>query len=202
MHRDAIRNAEILMPGYLSSGLTALILAGGKSTRFGADKARHAVEGRAMIERVAEAVGTVADVVLISVAEAGAVYDVPMALQVVDRYEDAGPLAGLHAGLAVAETPWVLAVACDMPFVSEDVFAALLEARGPDVEAVVARTPDGRRHPLCACYHQNTRPIVEAHLAAGTLAMHALLDRIKNVRYVDLPAGPLRNVNRPSDLAE
>ena len=180
--------------------LTALILAGGKSTRFGADKARHAVEGQAMIARVAEAVGAVAAEVLISVGEAGAVYDVPMSRQVVDRYAGAGPLAGLHAGLEAAETPWLLAVACDMPFVTAEVFAALLAARGPDIEAVVARTPDGRRHPLCACYHRNTLPTVEAHLAAGTLAMRALLDGLKNVRYVDLPAGPLRNVNRVSDL--
>ena len=73
-------------------------------------------------------------------------------------------------------------------------------AREPDVEAVVARTPDGRRHPLCACYHQDTLPTVEAHLAAGTMAMHALLDRLKNVRYVDLPEAPLTNVNTLSDL--
>ena len=182
------------------NNLTALILAGGKSTRFGADKARHAVEGRAMIERVAEVVTEVADTVLISVAEEGAEYDLPSARQVVDRYRDAGPLAGLHAGLEATETPWLLAVACDMPFVTADVLQALAAARGPETDAVVARTLDGRYHPLCACYHQRTRPLVEAHLAAGTLAMHALLDRLKNVRFVDLPAGPLRNVNRVSDL--
>ncbi len=184
----------------LYPNLTGLILAGGKSTRFGADKAQHAVEGRAMIERVAEVVGAMAEVVLIGVGEAGAGYGVPSARQVVDRYKDAGPLAGLHAGLEAAETPWVLVVACDMPFVTGEVLGALLDARGPDVAAVVARTPDGRRHPLCACYHQNTLPTVEAHLAAGTRAMHRLLDRLKNVCYVDLPAGPLRNVNRVSDL--
>ena len=110
------------------------------------------------------------------------------------------PLLPAPVAERAAVRAFCLAVACDMPFVSEGVFAALLEARAPDVEAVVARTPDGRRHPLCACYHQNTRPIVEAHLAAGTLAMHALLDRLKNVRYVDLPEAPLTNVNTLSDL--
>ena len=180
--------------------LTALILAGGKSTRFGADKARHAVGGRAMIELVAEAVEAVADTVLLSVDEAAEAFDGLAARPVVDRYADAGPLAGLHAGLAAAETPWVLAVACDMPFVTPEALQALAAARAPDVDAVVARTPDGRLHPLCACYHQNTLPTVEAHLAAGRLALHALLDHLKNVCYVDLPAGPLRNVNLLSDL--
>ena len=152
-----------------------------------------------MIEYVAEAVAAVADTVLISVGEEGAV-EIPSIRQVVDRYEDAGPLAGLHAGLTAAETPWVLAVACDMPFLTSQVLQALAAARGPEAAAVVARTPDGRLHPLCACYHQNTLPLVEAHLDARTLAMHALLDGLPYVKYVDLPAGPLRNVNRVSDL--
>ena len=155
-----------------------------------------------MIERVVAVVAPVAEALLISVEEEGVGYAVPGARQVVDRVEDAGPLAGLHAGLAVAETPWLLVVACDMPFITPAVVRALLAARGPNTEAVVARTPDGRYHPLCACYHQKMLPTVEAHLAAGTLAMHTLLDRLKNVCYVDLPAGPLRNVNRVSDLAK
>ena len=180
--------------------LTGLILAGGRSRRFGGDKARHLVDGRAMIEHVVEAVAAVVDFFLISVGEDGAAVELPSIRQVVDRYEDAGPLAGLHAGLTAAATPWVLAVACDMPFITPAVLQALLDARGPDVAAVVARTPEGRLHPLCACYHQDTLPVVEAHLESGTLAMHALLDQLDNVEYVDLPGGPLRNVNRVSDL--
>ena len=184
--------------------LTGLILAGGKSRRFGEDKARHLVAGRAMIEHVVEAVAAVADALLVSVGEQGAAFESATRTlrQVVDHYEDAGPLAGLHAGLTAAQTPWVLAVACDMPFITPEVLHALLAARGPDVAAVVARTPDGRGHPLCACYHQRTLPVVEAHLAAGTLAMHALLDHLDKVKYVDLPTGPLRNVNHLSDLAD
>lgn len=183
------------------NSLTGLVLAGGQSRRFGADKARHEVAGRAMIERVVEAVAAVAEDVLISVGAEGS-FDVPAARQVVDRHKDAGPLAGLHAGLVAAETPWVLAVACDLPFITPAVLRALAAARRPDAAAVVARTPDGRRHPLCACYHRRVVPVVEAHLAAGRLALHALLDRLDNVAYVDLPAGPLRNVNRLSDLDE
>jgi len=182
-----------------SPGVTGLILAGGRSTRFGADKARHPVAGRAMIEHVVAAVAAVTDAVLISVAEVPS-DDMPAVRYVVDRYAEAGPLAGLHAGLEAAGTPWVLAVACDMPFLTPAVLQRLLDARTPNVAAVVARTPDGQGHPLCACYHRDARPLVEARLASGTLAMHALLDYLENVRYVDLPPGPLRNVNRVSDL--
>ena len=119
---------------------------------------------------------------------------------VVDRVPDAGPLAGLHAGLHATQAPWVLTVACDMPFLSAHVLHRLLAARTQTADAVVARSGDGRLHPLCACYHRRTLAVVEAHLETQRLALHALLDALKTVCVVDLPSGALRNVNRPSDL--
>lgn len=189
---DAMKNA--------TSDLTGLILAGGKSRRFGSDKARFEVAGRAMIEHVIEVVAVVADPLLISVAEETVGFEAWGIPQVVDQYKDAGPLAGLHAGLLAAETPWVLAVTCDVPFLTHEVLHTLLEARGPSADVVAARTPDGRTHPLCACYRKTLLPVIETQLEEKTLALHALLDRIKNVTFVDLPAGPLRNVNRIADL--
>ncbi len=181
--------------------LTGLVLAGGRSTRFGADKAGYAVGGQAMIERVRDAVAAVAAEVWISVAAEGAPPGLPRRARYVrDHYRDAGPLAGLHAGLHALETPWLLAVACDLPFLTPDALRTLLAARTPEADAVVARTPDGRRHPLCACYHARTLPVAAAQLEAGHLALHAFLDRLENVRYADLPDAPLRNVNTPSDL--
>ena len=180
--------------------VTGLILAGGQSRRFGSDKARFEVAGRAMIDHVIEVVATVTDTVMISVAEEGVLMETPLIRQVVDQHKDAGPLAGLHAGLRAAETPWVLAVACDMPFLTSAVLHTLLEAREAGVDAVVARTPDGRTHPLCACYRTTLLPVIEMQLHQKALAMHALLHRAKNVTFVDLPTGPLRNVNRIADL--
>ncbi len=112
-----------------------------------------------------------------------------------------GPLAGLQAGLRAMNTPWLLAVACDMPFITQDVLRALVQARTPETVAIVARTPDGRWHPLCACYHQQTVSIVEEQLNQGIYALHAMLERLDRVAFVDLPSDPLRNINHPTDLS-
>ena len=184
-----------------ASDCTGLILAGGHSRRFGEDKARFEVGGKAMIERVAAVVAVVAEPVLISIGEAGNEFvGLRNVGYVADHYKDAGPLAGLHAGLREAQTPWLLAIACDMPMLDAETLRTLLAARTPAVDAVVAQTPDGKRHPLCACYHTRTLPVVTQQLATGSRALHALLDQLPSVFFVDLPPGPLRNVNHPADL--
>lgn len=181
--------------------LTGLLLAGGRSRRFGADKACVEVEGRAMIGRVYEALAPLCVEVLVSVADASTAYPLSgPARSVVDRAPDAGPLAGLDAGLAASATPWLLAIACDLPFLTTAALRLLVMARSEEVDAVVAVAPDGRMQPLCACYHRRVQPTVADQLAAGDRAMHALLDRL-TVPTVQLSAEALRNVNTPRDLA-
>ncbi len=180
--------------------LTGLLLAGGRSRRFGTDKALASVEGRAMIERVYDALAPLCTEVLVSVRDAGTTYSLPgPARFVADRVPNAGPLAGLAAGLAASETPWLLVVACDLPFLTTAALRSLVEARTDVVEAVVAVTPDGWNQPLCACYHRRVQPVAEEQLAAGKRALYAFLGRL-TVCTVPLPDEPLRNVNARSDL--
>ena len=180
---------------------TALLLAGGKSRRFGQDKARAVVNGRTMIEHVYEVVAQVAGPVLVSVADEKTRYPLPETVRYfVDRHANIGALAGLHAGLVAAQTPWLLAVACDMPFLTVEALRKLLEARTEDAEAVVAVSPGGQRHPLCACYRRSVLAQVEAQIENKSYALHALLDQLRTVE-VALPAEVVRNINRPSDLA-
>lgn len=184
-----------------SDDVTGVILAGGRSRRFGADKAAVVVDGRPMIEHVYEAVRAVTDRLFLSARTAD---EAPALLvpTIVDRYPDRGPLAGLHAALRAAGTTWVLVVACDLPYVTPRVLRQILDARASGGEAVVSRTPDGRLQPLCACYHLHILPMVERRIASGAFSMHELLTHLESVRYVDVPAAPLRNVNTPEDLAD
>ena len=184
----------------MHDSITGLILAGGASRRFGADKARAAVEGRTMIARVFEAVSAVTEEVLVSVREGGEDYGLPGVRVVEDAVPGAGPLAGLEAGLRACRTPWLLVVACDMPFLTPDALEAIKRRRAPGLDAVVAQTPDGRLQPLCACYATRILPVVEARLRSGRRSMRGLLERLGAVRVAPLPEAPLRNVNRPGDL--
>ena len=179
--------------------VTGLILAGGESRRFGSDKARHLVGGRAMITRVHDVLSPLVATVLVSVRDESASYDLS-SKRVVDQYPGAGPLAGLHAGLTQCHTPWLLALACDLPFLTPEVLGALLSARDDPEHPVVACTPDGRRHPLCALYPRSLRSVAGELLEAERLAMHGLLRTSGPVREVPVPHEPLRNVNARSDL--
>lgn len=186
-------------------GLTGLILAGGYSRRFGADKAHFSVGGRTMIEIVADAVASVCDSVFVSLGVDTAAFELPghpTAKQVRDRFERAGPLAGIHAGFEAADTSWMLVVACDMPFMSTGALQMLLERRTSASQVVVAADSGGRLHPLCACYRRDTLPLMLNQLTSGHRSLHNFLDRIDQTVIVRLPDRALRNINAPSDLAD
>lgn len=179
---------------------SGLILAGGQSRRFGSDKATYPVGDRRMIDHVVATVRPVVGQLLVSVqTERSALRDLADRV-VADLYPGRGPMAGLHAGLHASQSPWMLAVACDMPFLTTASLETLLSARFDGLSAVIAVSSDGRRHPLCACYHRSVLAQIERSLSSDDLSMHGLLSRLDVVNVV-LPESDLKNVNAPSDLA-
>ena len=177
--------------------VTGLILAGGGSRRFGRDKALAERDGVPFVASVFGALSAHAASVLVSTGPTPRAYPVDARI-VLDPVPDGGPLAGLAAGLAACETPWMLAAAIDLPLLTADALRPLLKAVPEAVDVAVALDADGRRQPTVALWRVATgAPVVAEHLSAGRLALHALLDRL-TVREV--PVGGLRNVNRPSDL--
>ena len=142
----------------------------------------------------------------------------PSVHQIPDHYPGAGSLGGLATGLARC-SGWAMVVACDLPLVNPQLFAALValaratEDAGPGVsddgnqrwDAIIPRT-EGYPQPLHALYHRRALPAMEALLASGNLRIVNLYDAIR-VRYVDEPElrevdPDLRsffNVNTPAD---
>ena len=98
---------------------TGLVLAGGQSRRCGSDKALARLGDRPFVQCVCEALTPwVAETL---VATGPSRRDYPVAARVVvDAVPDGGPLAGLAAGLAAACTPWLLAIAVDLPYVTAE----------------------------------------------------------------------------------
>jgi molybdopterin-guanine dinucleotide biosynthesis protein A len=105
---------------------TALILAGGHSRRMGCDKTALRFGGQSLLQRMIGLTQTLFPAVLVSVGQFRADVDVP---QVCDEIPGAGPLAGLCAGLERVETPWVFAVAADMPGLRAEVVEKLATYR-------------------------------------------------------------------------
>ncbi|WP_331232827.1 molybdenum cofactor guanylyltransferase [Natronorarus salvus] len=152
-----------------------VIIAGGRSTRFGErDKAIAPLAGVPMIRRVADRVSRATDRLVVNcredqrgaIDEAMAGYENPIAFAI-DRETDAGPMAGIRTGLAAVEAEYAAVVACDMPFV-DPAFLDYLFDRAAGHDAAVPRREDGWYQTTQAVFR--ARSMVEAcdrALAAG-----------------------------------
>lgn len=161
-------------------GCTAVILAGGDSSRMGQDKANLVLGAHTLLQTVSATMQQLFPHLLISVRQQRAETDLP---QVCDELANGGPLAGLDAALKTVTTPWVFVVACDMPFVTGAVVECLARARWK-CQAVVP-VVHGQPQPLAAFYSRECSTQTSAILAGtGRHSMRALLDRV-DVCYVD-----------------
>ncbi len=162
--------------------VTLAVLAGGKSTRMGRNKALLPIHGRPLLVHIIERLKPLADEVLV-IARTPETYTFLGVPVILDRYEDVGPLAGLHAAFTAAHGDLAMVVACDMPLVRRETFAYLLSlAEGVDV--VMPRI-QGREEPLHAVYRPVTcLPAVEAAIHRGQKRLISFLPDVR-VRYVD-----------------
>jgi molybdopterin-guanine dinucleotide biosynthesis protein A len=181
---------------------TALILAGGESRRMGQDKAGLVLFEQTLLQRISDIVQPLFTDVIVSTRQTRDGCDLQ---QVIDDPAHAGPLAGLAAGLEQAKTPWVFAVACDMPFISAQLVEHLATFR-EGVDAVVP-VVEGHPQPMAAFYATRSLGDLREILAgSGRHSLRELLDRLQ-VRYVDeseMRAADLRSffdLDTPEDVA-
>ncbi len=159
---------------------TGLILAGGDSRRMGRDKANLLLGEQTLLLRVANVLQRSFPRVVVSVRQPHSGIPFP---QVCDDPAFSGPLAGLAAGLASVSTPWVFAVACDMPFLTRPVIECLAGHRS-GYQAVVP-VAQGHPQPLAAFYAAGCLEVIRNQLAAGNSnSLRAVLNDLR-VCYVD-----------------
>jgi len=192
------------------STIIGAIIAGGASRRFGTPKALAEVGGRRVVDRVADALRAALehdDIIAI-------VNDDDLAQQIglphrSDVIPGAGALGGVHAALHYARergADGVLAVACDMPFLSPALLHTILAARaGHDV---VIPESEGRRgvEPLCAYYDVRCMDAIERALSRGDARMIGFHDGV-DVERITLsalrafgdPGTLFMNLNTPAD---
>ncbi len=182
---------------------TALLLAGGKSTRFGSNKANIMYEGQTLLDRLLKLVTSCFDEVLLSVAKETKYYT-PGVKQLLDEKEGFGPIEGLRMGLINAKYDALLAIGCDMPFVSTDAFALLLEKQ----KGFDAAVPfDGKNfEPLLAVYGRSCLPAIDKVLSQNRRSILNVYPYI-NINRVDydgdgaiLNKHILHNINYPGDI--
>ncbi|MFH7320488.1 NTP transferase domain-containing protein [Desulfurivibrio sp. D14AmB] len=184
--------------------VTGVILAGGRSSRFGSNKALALYRGRPLIEHVARVLSGLFDrrLLVTNSPEEYAFLGWPMTG---DLTPGAGPLAGIEAACAAIETPWAFITACDMPRLDPEPIRRLC-AQADDGD-VVLPAPNGQREPLHALYHRRILPEISAALARGERRISDLLARLR-VRELnaaelglDSPAHrPFININFTQEL--
>lgn len=184
--------------------LTAFILAGGKSTRMGADKALLQLEGRTLLARALEVARTGAVEVRIvgdpaKFASFGRV--------IADVYPERGPLGGIHAALNSTSTELNLMLAVDLPFVEARFLEYLIsQARATGAVVTVPRAGGGFQ-PLCAVYRREFAGIAERSLRAGRNKIDPLFAQVETrvleeaeLSRLGFSAEMFRNLNTPEDL--
>ena len=179
----------------------ALVLAGGRSTRFGdRDKAVADLAGTPMIRRVVDRIaGVVSEVVINCRADqvdaiAGAFDDSDFAPEfAVDREPDEGPMAGIARGLEAVAAEYTFVVACDMPFVDPEFVAALFE-RADGRDAAVPR-PDEWYQTTQAV--SRTEPMAAACRRALDRGDHRIVVPLDDLDRVVLDADEIEAVTTP-----
>jgi molybdopterin-guanine dinucleotide biosynthesis protein A len=186
--------------------VTLGVVAGGQSRRLsGVPKGLLRVGERTVLERLLGLAPLFAEVLL--VANAPEPYARFGLRTVADVVAGKGAPGGVHAALVGARTEWVLAVACDMPFVAPEAVRVLMEARGSDIDAVCF-TVAGRVEPLLAAYRTALAGSWAEQLkGGGSPSLRELLPRGRSrllpeeaLRAVDPELRSLVNVNTPEDL--
>ncbi|HET8783326.1 MAG TPA: molybdenum cofactor guanylyltransferase, partial [Pyrinomonadaceae bacterium] len=104
--------------------IEAFILAGGASSRMGTDKSQLLLENQTFVERIGATLLTVTDT--IRLVGGSDILKFPV---VADVYPQWGALGGLHAALSACRGEWAIVVACDLPFVTSELFRSLASMR-------------------------------------------------------------------------
>jgi molybdopterin-guanine dinucleotide biosynthesis protein A len=180
-----------------------LVLAGGESRRMGRDKALLDRNGQSQLAFIADLLGECVDRVFVSTrADQDADTERSQYDQIVDRYDNIGPVAGILSALEeYPDVDW-LVLACDLPNINKETIKHLLDSRdGEQPFTAYTSSHDGLPEPLCAVYHSGCNDIVQEFVNDGMVCPRKILIRSETRLLQQTDPGSLDNINTPDDLA-
>ena len=161
-----------------------LLLSGGKSSRMGTPKALLEIDGKTLLESVAAA-GEGFEERILSVNDPS----IPTPdgfVRCMDVYPDCGPMAGIHAALAMTDCDALVTAPCDAPYYSGELAEYLLAQFQPGLDALVLMDETGRAQPLTGVYSKSCLPVLDEHLKTGRLKIMWMLEEMK-LKKIMLP---------------
>ena len=184
-------------------GITAFVLAGGRSSRMGSDKAMLSVGEHTLLDRALKAVSLIATKVRIvgprrRYAAYGEVVE--------DIYEGCGPLGGIHAALSATDTDLNLLLSVDMPLMSSPFLEWLIQQANSGPEMITVPEADGGQQPLCAVYRKGILETVEQALNNADYKIGRLFAKVptriiaeEEITAAGFPLTIFRNINTPEE---
>ena len=181
--------------------IKGLVLAGGKSSRFGQDKALVLYQGMRFLERgvsILESVGLKS----IVVTRQGADYPFLNCPVLYDKLPDQGPLGGIYTAMTVFKNTSFLILTCDMPALTSQTLQNLLNKHEPSRPLTFYSTPDRAEQPFPGIYEPSLLAAVREKLKKNNLSMTALFRELPMKKAVEWKGEPdvFRNVNSKKDL--
>lgn len=184
--------------------LYGLVLAGGESRRMGRDKASLRHGGQSQLSYIVSVVKPLVARAFVS-TRADQQHETERSRfdQILDRYQDMGPVAGILSAMdEYPEVDW-LVVACDLPNIDASTISHLLEHRSPAQPFSAYRSShDGLPEPLCAVYAAGSANIVRGFVAEGINCPRKILIRSDTLLLEQPDPQSLHNVNTPDDLQD
>ncbi len=196
--------AQVRLTAALDQIFSAVILAGGNSSRMGRDKVWLEVDGQRLLARQLERVRAAGAAEVFISGRADTDYSEFSGQVVWDQFVGAGPLAGIERALAAAASPLVLVLAVDLATMSADLLRRLV-ASCPTPVGVVPRV-NGQLEPLAAIYPKSAHVLACAQLEGGNFAVRDFAERCGQrglSRIIELPARDaphFANWNSPAEI--
>lgn len=164
--------------------VTGIILAGGKSSRFGSDKSFAKYGGKSFIKHSIEILTTVTSIILISSNNAEHKrWGYPV---IGDKIHNIGPAGGMLSTLQYSSTEWNLIISSDLPLMNEH-YLQYLSDNKTEALVTIGRDSYGTHHPLCGLYSKQIVPYLEACVVKQQYSLKAILSAIPSVNVVAPP---------------
>ena len=183
--------------------LFGLVLAGGKSRRMGHDKALLDRGGQSQLSFAVHLLDEHVEQVFVSTrAEQRDETERRQFAQIIDHYEEIGPVAGILSAMDEHPQADWLVVACDLPNIDAPTIRYLLEHRIEEYPFVAyASSHDGLPEPLCALYLDGSAAILRDFVGAGLHCPRKMLIQSDTLLLEQAEPNALDNVNTPDDLS-
>jgi molybdopterin-guanine dinucleotide biosynthesis protein A len=177
--------------------ISAFILIGGKSERFGSEKWRANINGKSVLDRIWDGCMYFEERIVIG-KEKPKDFKKPF---ICDQLEIQAPINGLYTAIKHAEDDWIQLVSCDLPLIDTDVFQILWNTKTQESDAVIPLT-NNRHQVTCALYHRRILNYLESAIYENDFSLLSLIKNLKITKVNFNSDKRFWNMNTKKNLGE